>query len=43
MSMEHLSFLEAARKFPPSHILMASSSVYGANESMPYKETEKAA
>ena len=35
--------LEAARKFPPSHILMAStSSVYGANESMPYKETDKA-
>ena len=35
--------LEAARKYPPSHILIAStSSVYGANESMPYKETDKA-
>lgn len=35
--------LEAARAFPPEHMLMAStSSVYGANEQMPYKETDKA-
>mgnify|MGYP000657257400 CR=1 FL=1 len=34
--------LEAARAYPPSHMLMASSSsVYGANEKMPYKETDK--
>ncbi len=35
--------LEASRKFPPKHMLMAStSSVYGANESMPYREKDKA-
>lgn len=35
--------LEAARAFPPKHILLAStSSAYGANEQMPYRETDKA-
>lgn len=35
--------LEAARAFPPEHLLMAStSSVFGANEKMPYAETDKA-
>ncbi|MEE2999657.1 MAG: NAD-dependent epimerase/dehydratase family protein [Pseudomonadota bacterium] len=35
--------LEAARAFPPEHMLLAStSSAYGANEDMPYKETIKA-
>ena len=35
--------LEAARAFPPSHMLMAStSSAYGANKKMPYSETTKA-
>lgn len=35
--------LEAARAHPPRHLLMAStSSVYGANEHMPYCETDKA-
>ena len=35
--------LEAARAFPPKHMLFAStSSVYGANEEMPYKEVVKA-
>ena len=35
--------LEAARAFPPAHMLFAStSSAYGANEEMPYKETTKA-
>jgi UDP-glucuronate 4-epimerase len=35
--------LEAARAFPPRHILLAStSSVYGANTKMPYCETDKA-
>ena len=35
--------LEAARAYPPQHLLMAStSSVYGANTEMPYKETAKA-
>jgi UDP-glucuronate 4-epimerase len=35
--------LEAARSYPPKHILLAStSSAYGANEKMPYSETEKA-
>ena len=34
--------LEAARAHPPKHLLMAStSSVYGANEKMPYAETDK--
>jgi len=35
--------LEAARVYPPAHMLLAStSSAYGANEEMPYKETVKA-
>ena len=35
--------LEAARVHPPAHLLIAStSSVYGANEAMPYAETDKA-
>ena len=35
--------LEAARAYPPAHMLLAStSSVYGANEEMAYKETVKA-
>ena len=35
--------LEAARAFPPEHMLLAStSSAYGANEHMPYCETDKA-
>ncbi|WP_095588023.1 NAD-dependent epimerase/dehydratase family protein [Actibacterium ureilyticum] len=35
--------LEAARAFPPQHMLLAStSSVYGANTQMPYAETDKA-
>ena len=35
--------LEAARAFPPDHTLLAStSSVYGANENMPFKENDKA-
>ncbi len=35
--------LEAARAFPPDHMLLAStSSAYGANENMPYKETDRA-
>ena len=35
--------LEAARAFPPQHMLLAStSSVYGANEEMPYIETARA-
>ena len=35
--------LEAARNFPPHHMLLAStSSAYGANENMPYTETVKA-
>lgn len=35
--------LEAARAVPPAHLLIAStSSVYGANERMPYAETDKA-
>ncbi len=34
--------LEAARAFPPRHMLLAStSSVYGANTDMPYGETHK--
>ena len=34
--------LEAARAFPPQHMLLAStSSVYGANTDMPYAETDK--
>ncbi len=35
--------LEAARAFPPEHLLLAStSSAYGANTEMPYRETAKA-
>ena len=35
--------LEAARAFPPEHMLLAStSSAYGTNEEMPYRETVKA-
>ena len=35
--------LEAARAYPPEHMLLAStSSAYGANEEMPYRETVKA-
>lgn len=35
--------LEAARRLQVAHLLMAStSSVYGANEDMPFRETEKA-
>lgn len=35
--------LEAARAFPPKHMLLAStSSVYGSNEKMPYNETVRA-
>ena len=35
--------LEAARVYPPEHMLLAStSSAYGANEDMPYRETVKA-
>ena len=35
--------LEAARAFPPEHMLLAStSSAYGSNEDMPYRETVKA-
>ena len=35
--------LEAARAFPPEHMLLAStSSAYGANDDLPYRETEKA-
>jgi len=37
------NLLEAARAHPPAHLLIAStSSVYGANTEMPYKETAKA-
>ena len=35
--------LEAARAFPPTHMLLAStSSAYGANKDMPFKENAKA-
>ena len=35
--------LEAARAYPPEHMLLAStSSAYGANDAMPYRETMKA-
>ena len=38
-----LNVMEAARKLGVQHLLMAStSSVYGANEEMPFTETEKA-
>ena len=35
--------LEALKKYPPNHFLLAStSSIYGANKKMPFKETDKA-
>lgn len=35
--------LESARAYPPKHMLLAStSSAYGANEDLPYKESSKA-
>ena len=35
--------LEAARAYPPQHMLLAStSSAYGANTEMPYRETDRA-
>ncbi|RKF18940.1 NAD-dependent epimerase/dehydratase family protein [Altericroceibacterium spongiae] len=35
--------LEAARAYPPRHMLLAStSSAYGANDEMPYRETDRA-
>jgi Nucleoside-diphosphate-sugar epimerases len=35
--------LEAARAYPPAHMLLAStSSAFGANTEMPYRETDKA-
>ena len=41
--MGTFELLEAARAFPPDHMLLAStSSAYGANENMPYKENDKA-
>ena len=37
------NILEACRRFVPEHLLMAStSSAYGANKSLPYKEIDKA-
>ncbi len=37
-----LELLEAARAYPPQHMLLAStSSIYGANTEMPYAETHK--
>ncbi len=37
------NLMEVARELAPDHLLMAStSSVYGANEDMPFSETEKA-
>lgn len=40
--MGTFELLEAARAHPPAHLLMAStSSVYGANTDMPYRETDK--
>ena len=37
------ALLEAARAHPPAHLLMAStSSVYGANPTLPYAETDRA-
>ena len=41
--MGTFELLEAARSFPPRHMLLASSSsVYGANTRLPYAETDKA-
>ncbi|KJZ20155.1 SDR family NAD(P)-dependent oxidoreductase [Loktanella sp. S4079] len=40
--MGTFELLEAARAFPPKHLLLAStSSVYGANTKMPYRETDQ--
>ncbi|OAN90746.1 NAD-dependent epimerase/dehydratase family protein [Sulfitobacter geojensis] len=40
--MGTFELLEAARTFPPKHMLLASSSsVYGANTKLPYAETDK--
>jgi UDP-glucuronate 4-epimerase len=40
--MGTFELLEAARAHPPAHMLLAStSSVYGANEKMPYAETDR--
>lgn len=40
--MGTFELLEAARAFPPAHMLLAStSSVYGANTEMPYTEADK--
>ncbi|PRY75062.1 UDP-glucuronate 4-epimerase [Yoonia maritima] len=40
--MGSFELLEAARAHPPKHLLMAStSSVYGANTQMPYRETDQ--
>lgn len=40
--MGSFELLEAARAHPPAHLLMASSSsVYGANGRMPFRETDK--
>ncbi|MEP5732040.1 MAG: NAD-dependent epimerase/dehydratase family protein [Sulfitobacter sp.] len=40
--MGTFELLEAARAFPPAHMLLASSSsVYGANTKLPYAETDK--
>lgn len=40
--MGTFELLEAARAFPPTHMLLASSSsVYGANTQMPYTEADK--
>ena len=40
--MGTFELLEAARTFPPAHMLLASSSsVYGANTKLPYAETDK--
>ena len=41
--MGTFELLEAARAYPPKHMLLAStSSAYGANTAMPYEETVKA-
>ncbi|UWQ93785.1 NAD-dependent epimerase/dehydratase family protein (plasmid) [Rhodobacteraceae bacterium M382] len=40
--MGTFELIEAARAHPPAHMLLAStSSIYGANEHMPYRETDK--
>ncbi|MCG3266163.1 SDR family NAD(P)-dependent oxidoreductase [Yoonia sp. I 8.24] len=41
--MGTFELLEAARAYPPKHLLLAStSSAYGANVKMPYRETDQA-